>query len=745
MSAPTASRDATQRLPSWVARVDRYFLSDAIRETRATELSNVRMGLVLTLVAGVGAAAFLPLLFTTWPRPAALISTAMTLIVLAMPFVLRQTDMIRHAGQLVCGVMAAACAQSIWFSAGQGAGVLPFLPMLPVMGLLVAGRAGALRWGAVALVLAGLGIGLVYSETPTIVGYAGPSTMERYVIAVLCIVSIGSITQLFETFWNGTAMEVAERAQAELREREEQNRVLLQNASEGVMVVDEGAVVRFASPAAERLIDVEPGEAVGHRLREFTQHSDFVHHYPAWRALLADPEGVAHFHLRTRPDLGRTVREPRVLDLTCSNHLDNPAIRGIVVRTRDVTDLSRAEANYRALVENSLQGLAVFREGRTVFANQAMARLFGVSREALLSQEGADDLRFVHREDREAVREAYRTQSAETVELRFLDGHGEWRRARLQCSPVTWEGRPATQIVYADVTAERELAEQRERENERLAKAVEDRTRELRASLQRLREQQRMAVVGTLAAGIAHQINNPVGSILTSADFALLTADEGDGGEVARAALEDIRSQAIRCGKIVRSVLQFARAEPTDKWPGELTTILRTAVDVCHRTARERSATIEQSFSESVGRTTVVMNPIELEQVFVNLIQNAVETRPSGARVRISARTTPQNEVEVVVEDDGPGVCDRDAGQVFDPFYTTRLREGGTGLGLSVALGIVADHGGRMWLERGEDADPTEPTLGGARFHVVLPAEKAPAPARPQARDAAPASDAAID
>lgn len=738
MNAPTASRDAPRWPPSWIARVDRYFLSDAIRNLRATELSNVRMGLVLALIAGLGAAVLLPMLFTMWPRPAALISTAMTLIVLGMPFVLRQKDAIRHVGQLVCGVMATACAQSIWFSAGQGAGVLPFLPMLPVIGLLVAGRRGAIRWGAVALVLAALGMGLVYGDTPTITGYAGPSTIERYVIAVLCIVSIGSITQLFETFWNGTAMEVAERAQAELREREEQNRVLLQNASEGVMVVDESAVVRFASPAAERLIDVEPGEAVGHRLREFTQHSDFARHFPAWRALLADPEGVAHFHLRTRPDLGRSVREPRVLDLTCSNHLDNPAIRGIVVRTRDVTDLSRAEANYRALVENSLQGLAVFCEGRTVFANQAMGQLFGVRSEDLSTHEGAEDLRFIHRDDRDAVREAYHTQSAETVELRFLDGHGEWRRARLQCSPATWEGRPATQVVYADVTAERALAEQRERENERLAQAVEDRTRELRASLQRLREQQRMAVVGTLAAGIAHQINNPVGSILTSADFALLTADEEDGGEVARDALEDIRSQAIRCGKIVRSVLQFARAEPTDKWSGELTTILRTAVDVCSRSARERSATIEQSLSESVGRTTVRMNPIELEQVFVNLIQNAIETRPSGARVRITARTTPQNEVEVVVEDDGPGVSDRDAGQVFDPFYTTRLREGGTGLGLSVAQGIVADHDGRMWLESDRDADSTETPLGGARFHVVLPAEKSPAPARAPQVDAAP-------
>ena len=118
------------------------------------------------------------------------------------------------------------------------------------------------------------------------------------------------------------------------------------------------------------------------------------------------------------------------------------------------------------------------------------------------------------------------------------------------------------------------------------------------------------------------------------------------------------------------------------------------------------------------------MNPIELEQVFVNLIQNALETQPSDARVRVSTGLVG-DEIEVVVEDDGPGVADGHAGQVFDPFYTTRLQEGGTGLGLSVAHGIVADHAGRMWLDVDERTEPdgSFTPLGGARFRVRLPIE----------------------
>ncbi len=713
-------------MSDWITRADRYFLSDEIRNAPATELSNVRMGLVLCLIAGLGSVAFAPIQFAIWPQSTALITTAVTLLVLATPFVLRQTDTIRHLGQIVCGVMAAACLKSIWLSAGQAVGILPFLPLLPILGLLVAGGRGALRWGVVALGLAVLGIGLVAAESVPSAGYAGSGTIDRYVIATLCVVGIGGVTQLFETFWNRTAMEVAHRAQAELREREERNRVLLEHASEGVMVVDQFAVVRFASPAAERLVGVGEGESMGHRLRDFTHHSDFVRNFPVWQSVLSEPGRVAQLQLRTRPDFGRTRSEPRIIDLTCSNHLDNPAIGGVVVRMRDVTDLSHAEENYRALVENSLQGLAVFCDGYTVFANQAMASLFGLSREALIEMGASDDLRFVHRDDREAVRNAYLTRPAETTRLRFLNGRGEWRHAELQCSAATWEGRPATQVVYVDVTAETALTEQRERENERLALAIEERTSELQASLQRLRDQERMAAVGTLAAGVAHQINNPVGSILTSADFALLTSDEEDGPKIARDALADIRNQAVRCGKIVRSVLQFSRAEATDKWSGDLSTILRTAIDVCDRSTRERSATVELSLPASVARRSVLMNPIELEQVFVNLISNAVEAQPSGAEVRVSARIAGDDEIEVVVEDDGPGVAPEHEGKLFDPFYTTRLREGGTGLGLSVAHGIVADHGGRMWLETQPESEPISDRLPlrGARFHVVLPIEK---------------------
>ena len=203
-----------------------------------------------------------------------------------------------------------------------------------------------------------------------------------------------------------------------------------------------------------------------------------------------------------------------------------------------------------------------------------------------------------------------------------------------------------------------------------------------------------------------------------------MTAAGENGAQVRSDALDEIRTQAIRCGKVVRSVLQFARSEATEKWSSDLTGVLRTAIDVTARYANERGAHVEIDLSREASGQTVLMNPIEIEQVFVNLIRNAVESQPSGTRVNVSTRWV-EGAVEISIEDDGPGIPEAHAEHIFDPFYTTRLREGRTGLGLSVAHGIVEDHGGSMWHETlDEPSVDGSRTLGGTRFHVRLPAEK---------------------
>ncbi len=729
MNSKRDSKSQGGRIADLIMRADAYFLSDALRNEGASEVANTRMGVLFCISASLGTLIFMPIQFSVWPIEIGLAATLLATATLILPFALRQTRAIRSLGQVACGILALGTTISVWMSAGQAGGGLPFLPILPMAGLLVRGGRGALLWAGVALAISALGVALLASEAAPTPGSPGSPELSRDGLAILCIGGLGARAPLFEVFWNRTAIEVANRAQAELRAREERNRSLLEYATEGVMVVDADTIVKFASPAAERLLGIGPGEAIGQLLRNFSDPEDLHETYRVWFEVTSRPDGVGRFQSRTRGGLGPgDPAKARVLDITVSNRLDNPSVTGVIVRLRDITDLSQAEANYQSLVENSLQGILVICDDAIVYANDALAELFGVSRQELLRNGDVGALDHVHRDDRQRVHDCFTSNDPTgscSTELRVLRGDGAWCWIQMRWADMSWEGRPARQIAHADISAQKELTAQQEREHERLGAAILERTRELEASQQSLREQERMAAVGTLAAGIAHQINNPIGAILTSADFAIMTAHEDGGAQIRTDALHDIRAQAIRCGKIVRSVLQFSRSEATEKWSSDLTSVLRTAVDVTAHYATERAASIQVSLSPEASDRTTLMNPIELEQVFVNLIRNAIESQPTGGNVSVSTRMVDE-EIEVVIEDDGPGIAEIHAIHVFEPFYTTRLRDGGTGLGLSVAHGIVVDHGGSMWHENSEEAPEAGPrTPRGARFHVRLPSEKA--------------------
>ncbi len=244
--------------------------------------------------------------------------------------------------------------------------------------------------------------------------------------------------------------------------------------------------------------------------------------------------------------------------------------------------------------------------------------------------------------------------------------------------------------------------------NEWLQKAFAERER----SVEQLRESERLASIGTLATGIAHEINNPLGGIVLSAEYALAAKDAPDGSEVVTSALADIVQQAKRGGQIVKSVLQFARREPTERWANDLNQLIRSALDMTRSSIEKVGVFMEIELDEALPHIRI--NPFEMQQVLVNVIQNAVEAGDSRTRITIRSERTPEG-VRVTVEDNGPGLSEPERRRVFDPFYTTRQREGGTGLGLSIAHGIVAQHGGEISLV-------SEPGWG-TKVTVQLPVE----------------------
>jgi signal transduction histidine kinase len=258
---------------------------------------------------------------------------------------------------------------------------------------------------------------------------------------------------------------------------------------------------------------------------------------------------------------------------------------------------------------------------------------------------------------------------------------------------------------------------------EHLEQAVDERTRELDAARQRLQMADRLASIGTMAAGVAHEINNPLSYVLANVGY---LADElGAPGSVEprrddllRAA-QDASEGAARVRGIVQGLRAFARAPQGDQRPVDLAREIASAVAMCRHDV-ELHARLETRIPVSLPRVPAREN--ELGQLFVNLLVNAVQALPPGRargenRVRISAQAAPDGRVVVEVEDNGVGIPPEVMPRIFDPFFTTKPVGQGTGLGLSICHGIARRSGGTIEVE----SAPGQ----GARFRVVLPAADA--------------------
>lgn len=301
------------------------------------------------------------------------------------------------------------------------------------------------------------------------------------------------------------------------------------------------------------------------------------------------------------------------------------------------------------------------------------------------------------------------------------------------------------------------MADRLIREQERLTQNVaslERTNRELVQARDELVQAARLASVGSLAAGIAHEVGNPLGAILAYVDVAHMRAREsGMDPEV----LDDIRSEARRIDRIVRGLLDYARPGDQGREPIHPRIVMEKVRNLLEAQGRLDGVDTSWVVEDEVPR--VVLDPHRLEQVLVNLLLNAVEIVQGGERgwirVRVSSepgpahrlpvrreedppelnyahrrRVAPEHEggepdplwtaetvVVLTVEDDGPGIPEDELSRVFDPFFTTKDPGEGTGLGLSIGARLVEGMGGRIEAENRPE--------GGARFTVRLPGSSA--------------------
>jgi len=232
-----------------------------------------------------------------------------------------------------------------------------------------------------------------------------------------------------------------------------------------------------------------------------------------------------------------------------------------------------------------------------------------------------------------------------------------------------------------------------------------------RSAENRLIQAAKLAAVGEMAAGIAHELNNPLTSVTGFAELALEGMPEGSETHTD---LEMVLREALRARDVVRRLLDFARQSESTRARASLNNVIEDVVALSRHLIHTSAVELSLDLEEELPWTSVDVN--QMKQVLLNLVHNALQAMPDGGEMEIKTETASRHHrdwVVVSVRDTGVGIPQLEQARIFEPFYTTKGNQGGTGLGLSVTYGIVTDHGGQIDVESQPGA--------GSKFTVWLP------------------------
>ncbi|NLF70150.1 MAG: PAS domain S-box protein [Candidatus Anammoximicrobium sp.] len=391
-----------------------------------------------------------------------------------------------------------------------------------------------------------------------------------------------------------------------------------------------------------------------------------------------------------------------------------------------------SEAHFRAVADctydwESWHGT----DGRLIWVNPGVERLTGY---AVAECHAMDDypLALVLREDRDSIAAilaaACAGSSGNDAEFRILhrDGTTKWAAISWQPMSMPQEGHLGFRTSVRDTTERRRLREQLRLHAEHLEQLVQERTARIQQLERHRRKIEKLAALGQLAAGVAHEINNPLAGLRNA--FELIKADltpQHPHFEL----LELIDREIERVGAIIHQMYQLYGRAPQRAREFDLAQAVRDVVDLLSRVARKRGVFLQRESADGLPRVRLPEG--EVKQVLYNLVQNAIQASSAGATVRLGV-AADCDEIAVRVEDQGPGIPDDVLPRIFDPFFSTKTGDvpAGMGLGLSVSRSVIEALGGRIEVV-------SRPSRGST-FTAVFPLAAEASPERTGDVDTAP-------
>ena len=354
-----------------------------------------------------------------------------------------------------------------------------------------------------------------------------------------------------------------------------------------------------------------------------------------------------------------------------------------------------SEERFRTLVGHALTGFSIIQDDRVVYQNPEQERLLG----PLPRPPQFEDLKSIHLDDLAKVKDFSRritSRDFQTLDMDFRfysgDESGEKTSMKwLNCRAieVDYQGRAAILVNTLDITKTKEM--------EHL-----------------LRVQDKMISLGRVAAGIAHEIRNPLSGINVYLNTLYNIYDKGESLEKVKRIIEQLQSASRKIESVIRRVMDFSKPTKPQFIVMDINRTIDDVLKLSSVTMRKSGITIKKNLAEHLPRCYADAHLMEV--IFVNLISNTAEAMKhvTGEKLLEISSAAKDDALFITIADSGSGIPPNLRNQIFDPFYTTK--SGGTGIGLSICHRIVADHGGSL--------DVSESRWGGAAFTIKLPVKK---------------------
>jgi len=368
--------------------------------------------------------------------------------------------------------------------------------------------------------------------------------------------------------------------------------------------------------------------------------------------------------------------------------------------------LQGSEEKFQGFVEAMSDGYCVIQESRIVFANALIAEMFGYTQDEVIDKAIQQFLPCAILE--ELVELHKRRKHGETVprqyETTLVRKDGTTCPVEFGARLIEYAGGPAVSVVVRDITERREAQEDKQRLE------------------QQLQLTGRLAAVGELAAGIAHELNNPLAAVQA---FAELLNDRDDLDETTKNDVGTIYREAQRASRITSNMLSFARRHKPEQRFISINEVIEKSLELHTYRMNVNNIALVTELEPDLPLTLADFN--QIQQVFVNLVTNAEQAMTEAhGRGKLCIKTQKADEMILIsFADDGPGIPEENLGSMFDPFFTTKDVGRGTGLGLSICYGIIQGHHGNIYA--------TSELGKGTTFVVELPVVSEAQPSAPQA------------